>query len=158
MLGPELRRTATRAARERARFLLGSLGVAEYEERGVGSLPPGVAERVALCRALVHRPALLLLDEPFRNVDSLTREGLWLDLQRLWSEEKFGVVLATSDVAEAVHLGDRVAVLGQKAGEILKIVQVDLPRPRRMSKGMTPLLAEYGDAIRTIVRADGAIP
>ncbi len=158
LLGAELRGLAPLNSGARVRHLLGLLGAADCEDAMPGSLTPGNSRRAALCCALIHRPGLLLLDDPFRGLDPLAREQLWLDVQRLWMNERFSAILATTDIVEAVQLGDRVAVLSEWPARVQQILVVDLPRPRRMHKAMTHRIAEYGDTIRTILRAQGALP
>ncbi len=159
LLGAEVRRLAPVPARERARLLLGLARGRRITPTSMpASLPPEIARRVALCRALIHKPGLVLLDDPFRGLDPLAREHLWMDVQRLWMNERFAAILATTDIVEAVQLGDRVAVLSEPPARVRHVLVVDLPRPRRMHKSMTARIAEYGDTIRTILRAQGALP
>jgi len=112
----------------RARQLLGQLGLAGHERRHPRQLSGGQQSRVALARALVLEPALLLLDEPFAALDAITREELQDDLLRMCRERSTTVLFVTHDIAEAVYLGDRIAVMD--GGRIVEQVTVDLPRPR----------------------------
>jgi len=121
-------------------------------------LPLGMAQLVSVCRALVHRPALLLLDEPFRMLDTLALEQILDAFQRLWLETKTTALLCTGNIQEAVLLSDRIAVMSQGPGRILQEYLIDLPRPRRMDRATTPLIAEYCSRIRTLFRAQGVLP
>jgi NitT/TauT family transport system ATP-binding protein len=92
-----------------------------------------MSQRVSVCRALVHNPPLLLMDEPFGALDALTRDQMMVDLQRLWMSTRQTVIFVTHSVPEAIFLSDRVVVMTQRPGRILKIIEVDLPRPRRLA-------------------------
>ena len=87
-------------------------------------------QRASICRALVHQPQMLLLDEPFGALDAFTREELWCVLRDLWSARRFTVILVTHDLREAVFLADTVYVMSRRPGRILARREIDLPRPR----------------------------
>jgi NitT/TauT family transport system ATP-binding protein len=89
-------------------------------------------QRVSICRALIHDPALLLMDEPFGALDGLTREQLQVDLQRLWQTSGKTVVFVTHSISEAVFLSDRVVVMTPRPGRIRQVLRIDLPRPREL--------------------------
>ena len=116
--------------RERARRLLGTVGLGGYEEQYPWQLSGGMQQRASICRALVHQPKMLLLDEPFGALDAFTREELWCVLRDLWAEHRFTVILVTHDLREAVFLADTVYVMSKRPGRILARRAVDLPRPR----------------------------
>jgi NitT/TauT family transport system ATP-binding protein len=87
-------------------------------------------QRASICRALVHEPKLLLLDEPFAALDAFTREELWCVLRDLWSQKQFTVVLVTHELREAAFLADTVYVMSKRPGRILARREIDIPRPR----------------------------
>jgi len=101
-------------------------------------------QRASICRALVHQPKMLLLDEPFGALDAFTREELWCLLRDLWSEHRFTVILVTHDLREAVFLADTVYVMSPRPGRILARSEIDLPRPRDLD-------VTYTDAFSQIV-------
>ena len=90
-------------------------------------------QRTSLCRALIHEPQLLMLDEPFGALDAFTREELWLIMQDLWLRQKFSSVLVTHDLREAVFLADTVYVLSKRPGKVVFRKRIDLPRPRTIA-------------------------
>jgi NitT/TauT family transport system ATP-binding protein len=121
-----------REYRRRALDLLELAGLEGFAERAPWELSGGMQQRVALCRALVSDPRILLMDEPFAALDALTREDLSLELQRIWQEHRKTIVFVTHSIEEAVILADRVVVMSPRPGRIARIVRVDLPRPRSL--------------------------
>jgi len=117
---------------EKARDLLRLVGLAEFEQRFPWQLSGGMQQRASLCRALIHDPQLLMLDEPFGALDMFTREELWLALQDLWLARKPTVILVTHDLREAVFLADRILVMSNRPGRIIAQHDVPLPRARTL--------------------------
>jgi NitT/TauT family transport system ATP-binding protein len=118
--------------REQARVLLATVGLDGFGERYPWELSGGMQQRASLCRALIHQPALLMLDEPFAALDAFTREELWCVLRDLWQEIGFTVVLVTHDLREAAFLADSIHVMSARPGRIVMSKAVDLPRPREL--------------------------
>jgi sulfonate transport system ATP-binding protein len=118
------------------------VGLEGFESAYPHQLSGGMAQRAAIARALVNRPSILLLDEPFGALDALTRANLQQELRRIWQAEKISMVLVTHDVEEAVYLGDRVVVLEARPGRIERIVQVGVPHPRERSDARLKELTE----------------
>lgn len=125
-----------------------------FEDRHPYELSGGMQQRVALCRALIHNPSMLLMDEPFGALDALTREHMNVELQRIWMETKKSVVLVTHSISEAVFLADRVIVLSPRPGNVQEIVQVDLPRPRGFEAMKSDIFLEAGDRVRQVMNAN----
>ncbi len=115
---------------ERAKHLLRTVGLEGNEEKFPWQLSGGMQQRASICRALVHKPKLLMLDEPFGALDAFTREELWCVLRDLWSEQRFTVVLVTHDLREATFLADTVYCMSKRPGKIIARREIDLPRPR----------------------------
>ncbi len=116
--------------REQARALLAAVGLDGFGERYPWELSGGMQQRASLCRALIHHPALLMLDEPFAALDAFTREELWCVLRDLWHKIGFTVILVTHDLREATFLADNIHVMSARPGRIVMTKNVDLPRPR----------------------------
>lgn len=122
----------------RAMALLRTVGLAEFCDHAPYQLSGGMQQRANLCRALVHEPELLLLDEPFAALDAFTREELWGVLQELWMQRRFTVLLVTHDLREAAFLADRIHVVSRRPGRIVRSRDVDLPRPRTLATTFEP--------------------
>jgi NitT/TauT family transport system ATP-binding protein len=116
--------------RGQAEAMLKTVGLDGFGERYPWELSGGMQQRVSLCRALIHQPALLMLDEPFAALDAFTREELWCVLRDLWQKLAFTVILVTHDLREAAFLADKIHVMSARPGHIVLTKAVDLPRPR----------------------------
>jgi NitT/TauT family transport system ATP-binding protein len=141
--------------RLRAEQLIKQTGLAGFERSYPRQLSGGMKQRVSICRALVHNPQVLLLDEPFGALDTMTREQLTLDLHRLWYEERKTVLFITHSIAEAVFLSDRVVVMTPRPGKIEEVVDIRLPHPRDASIQRTPEFNEYVGHIHGLFQAHG---
>ena len=139
-----------------ARDLIKATGLQGFEGRKPFELSGGMRQRVSICRALVHDPHLLMMDEPFGALDALTREQISMDIQRLWMEKRKTALHITHSIPEAVLLADRVVVMGPRPGRIVEIIDIDLPRPRRLDK-LPPQFNEYAGRIRDIFKAKGVL-
>jgi NitT/TauT family transport system ATP-binding protein len=122
----------------RARKLLQTVGLGGYEDKYPWQLSGGMQQRASICRALIHEPKMLLLDEPFGALDAFTREELWCTLRDLWTEQKFNVILVTHDLRESVFLADTVYVMSKGPGRFVVKRHIDLPRPRDLEVTYTP--------------------
>ncbi|WP_135828405.1 ABC transporter ATP-binding protein [Halorussus halobius] len=135
--------------RERARDLLGTLGLAGFEDARPAELSGGMAQRVAIARALHLGADVLLMDEPFGELDELTREEMGVEVRRVWRDRRKTVVFVTHSVPEAVFLADRCVVMSDAPGEVAGAFDVDLPRPRDESVYGTEPFQRQVAAVRT---------
>jgi NitT/TauT family transport system ATP-binding protein len=133
MLPVEVMKLDKEPYRERARTLLALTGLEGFESARPYELSGGMQQRVALCRALVHDPTVLLMDEPFAALDALTREELSLELQRIFAEHRKTIVFVTHSIQEAVLLADRIVVMSPRPGRIQRILEIEAPRPRSLA-------------------------
>ncbi len=140
-----------------AHALLARVGLEGFENYYPWELSGGMRQRVALCRALIHDPPLLLMDEPFGALDALTREQMNLDLQRIWLENRKTVLFITHSISEAVFLSDRVIVMSPRPGRIAADIRVELARPRRLSVRETGSFGRYVAQIRKQFQAFGLL-
>ena len=139
---------------EKARALLKGVGLAGYENKFPWQLSGGMQQRASICRALIHEPKMLLLDEPFGALDAFTREELWCALRDLHAEKKFNVILVTHDLRESVFLADTVYVMSKSPGRFVVKRHIDLPRPRDLEVTYTP---EFTDIVHELRGHIGAI-
>jgi len=136
-----------------ARSYLQLVGLEKFERAYVHELSGGMKQRVALARSLAPNPSVLLMDEPFAALDALTREYLYMDLQRIWQERKKTIVFVTHNVREACCLGDRVLLFSASPGRIREEFAIDLPRPRDIN---SVELARHSTRITAALRAHAA--
>lgn len=134
--------------RQRARELLEMAGLGGFENRYPSELSGGMRQRVAICRALVVAPPLLLMDEPFAALDSLTREQMGLELLRLWSRTGATVLFVTHNVDEAVLLSDKIIVFSPRPGRVYREIEIPLPRPRDAKVRNSRVFAECVEEAR----------
>jgi NitT/TauT family transport system ATP-binding protein len=139
----------------RARDLLKRVGLAGFEESLPRELSGGMKQRVSICRALVHDPPLLLMDEPFGALDAMTRDQMKLDLQNIMQLQSKSIAFVTHSITEAVFLADRVAVMSPRPGEIQEIVEIDIDRPRRLEIEETRKFNEIVGYIRRLFEEMG---
>ena len=137
LLQAEMRGMEPRLAATRADELIALTGLTGFEKALPHELSGGMQQRVALCRALLHQPPVLLMDEPFGALDALTREQLNAEVNRIWRETGTTILLVTHSIAEAVFLGTRVVVMSPRPGRIVREFDVDLPRVREYAQVMS---------------------
>ncbi len=157
MLQIEMRGLDTERYRARAEELIDMAGLRGFERKFPWQLSGGMQQRAAICRALVHDPSILLMDEPFGALDAMTRERMNLELQRIWSATGKTVLLITHSIPEAVFLADRVVVMSERPGRIAAIYDIDLPRPRTLAVMGTPEFASLTQTIRGHFFAQGNV-
>ncbi len=132
----------------KARALLQSVGLAGDEDKFPWQLSGGMQQRASICRALVHEPKMLLLDEPFGALDAFTREELWCALRDLQAAQQFNVILVTHDLRESVFLADTVYVMSKSPGRFVVRREIDLPRPRDLEVTYTPQFTDIVHELR----------
>jgi NitT/TauT family transport system ATP-binding protein len=139
---------------QRARRLLQKVGLAGYEDQFPWQLSGGMQQRASICRALIHEPKMLLLDEPFGALDAFTREELWCILRDLWTEQRFNVILVTHDLRESVFLADTVYVMSKSPGRFVVRKEIELPRPRDLEITYS---SQFSDIVHELRSHIGAI-
>lgn len=157
LLQAELRGLYAATYRTRAEALLELVGLSEFRDARPYQLSGGMRQRASICRALVHDPPLLLMDEPFGALDALTREQMRLDIERLWLETRKTVVFITHSVDEAVLLSDRVVVLSPRPGRVERVISIDLPRPRGIEGRKRSAFIAATEVITDIFLARGVL-
>jgi NitT/TauT family transport system ATP-binding protein len=131
-----------------AQDLLSTVRLQDFQKQYPWQLSGGMRQRASLCRALIHQPEILLLDEPFGALDAFTREEMWTMLQALWMRVKCVGILITHDLREAVFLSDRVFVMSPRPSSIIYEEVIDLPRPRTLEMELSDEFNHYFSNIR----------
>lgn len=141
--------------------LLKTVGLAGYEHKFPWQLSGGMQQRASICRALIHEPKMLLLDEPFGALDAFTREELWCVLRDLWEAQQFNVILVTHDLRESVFLADTVYVMSRSPGRFIERREIDIPRTRDLevtyTTHFTDIVHELRGHIGALRMQDGVI-
>lgn len=158
ILGLEVHGVPKSEARRRARELFGVFGLAGFEEARPSQLSGGMRQRAALLRTVVQDRELLLLDEPFGALDSLTRTDMQGWLQEVWQRYRWMVLMITHDIREAVYLSDRVVVLSARPATVRREVRIDLPRPRTLSMLTAPEFAALEQELLEVLTAESPSP
>lgn len=153
----EVRKGNLEKGKRTAMDLLEKVGLKGFENKYPYELSGGMQQRVSICRALVHNPPLLLMDEPFGALDALTRDQMNLDLQRIWMASGKTVIFITHSMSEAIFLSDRVFVFTPRPTTIAEIVPVNLPRPRKLSIKETPEFQNDARRITDLLRGMGVL-
>lgn len=151
MLPLEILGRSSADAKTRARELLGLVGLSGFEHRYPSELSGGMQQRVAITRALIIDPALLLMDEPFGALDALTRDDMAAELLRIWEETRKTILFVTHSIDEAVLLSDRVVVLTPRPGRVGSVLTIDLPRPRPADVRYDPHFAHLAQLLREVI-------
>ena len=142
-----------RAYRKPAGELIELTGLGGFETKYPRELSGGMQQRVAICRALLPDPSVLLMDEPFGALDAMTREEMSLELLRVWEERRKTILFVTHSIPEAILLADRVVVLTPRPGRIARVLPIDLPRPRTMDMEFDPRFKTASDDVRALIFA-----
>jgi NitT/TauT family transport system ATP-binding protein len=154
LLQLEMRGFDPKRYQDRALELLRSVGLEGFERRLPHELSGGMRQRVAICRALIHDPPLLLMDEPFGALDAQTRALMGELLLRVWGEAAKTVLFVTHDIEEALFLGDRVFVMTARPGRIREEIQVPLPRPRTVDMLTSDIFVDLKRRVMGLIREE----
>ncbi|RVA23922.1 ABC transporter ATP-binding protein [Mesorhizobium sp. M7D.F.Ca.US.004.03.1.1] len=157
MLQAEIRGLDLTQSRKRAEELLGMVALDNFHDAMPYELSGGMRQRVSICRALLHNPPLLVMDEPFGALDALTRDQLQVDLLRLWSNRSMTIVFITHSISEAVFLSDRIVVMSPRPGKIETIIDVKLERPRRLAVRDSSQYAHHVQQVTDIFKTLGVL-
>lgn len=145
------------AAERCARQLLMTVGLGGFEEAYPRELSGGMQQRASICRALIHEPDTLLMDEPFAALDAITRDQLSVDLSNMLQERSASVLFVTHSVPEAVFLSDKVVVMTGRPGQVRKTIDIELPRPRSLHLRQTTKFGAYVEEILELFMAAGLL-
>jgi NitT/TauT family transport system ATP-binding protein len=148
MMPVEVKKLRRDIYKKRAQALLDMVGLQGFENKFPWQLSGGMQQRVSICRALVHDPKIVLMDEPFGALDAMTRERMNVELQRIQRETSKTVLLITHSIPEAVFLADRILVMTERPGSIAAIYDVPLERPRTLDVLADPVFIELSQTIR----------
>jgi NitT/TauT family transport system ATP-binding protein len=155
MMQVEAKKLDRSTYRSVAMELLESVGLKGFENKNPWELSGGMRQRVSICRALVHDPPMLLMDEPFGPLDALTREQLMLDLHNLWLERRKTVIFVTHSINEAVFLSDRVVVMTPRPGEIFELLEIYMDHPRDLAAQSTETFTRTSARIHEMFQSMG---
>jgi NitT/TauT family transport system ATP-binding protein len=157
LLPIEVKRLRRSSYQAKARSLLDLVGLGDFADAYPEQLSGGMRQRVAICRALVFDPPLLLMDEPFGSLDAMTREKLNLDLMRLTAESRTTVAFVTHSIDEAVLMSDRIFIMAPRPGRILRTIEVDINRPRTLATRAHARFHQLVTEIREVFHSMGII-
>ena len=157
LLQTQIRGVPKQAGRAAAQRLLQQLGLEAARKRYPRQLSGGMRQRVSLARALIHNPSILMMDEPFGALDTITRTQMRHDVELLWMERRPTVLFITHSVEEAIGLSDRVIVMSPGPGRIVEEIAIDLPRPRPIEIGVEQSFVTYADRVYEIFRTLGVL-
>ncbi len=149
--GPRMRGIAKKRRRDIAENLLNLVGLQGFGDHYPHELSGGMKQRAALARALANEPDILLMDEPFAAIDAQMRETLNQQLLQVWRKKKKTVLFITHSIREALFLADRIVVMSTRPGKVLRVVPVDLPRPRDNHTRVAPEFHRQEDILREMV-------
>jgi NitT/TauT family transport system ATP-binding protein len=156
MMPVEVKKLPRKIYEARAAALLRMVGLAGFEQKYPWQLSGGMQQRAAICRALVHDPKIVLMDEPFGALDAMTRERMNVELQRIQLETEKTVLFITHSIPEAVFLADRVLVMSERPGAIAAVYEVPLARPRSLEVMANPVFVDLTQSIRRHFNVQGA--
>jgi NitT/TauT family transport system ATP-binding protein len=156
LFNAEMRGLPAGRYRERASELLRLAGLEGFDRSYPHELSGGMQQRVAICRALLLEPSLLLMDEPFGALDVITRERMTFELQRIWMAMKSTVLFVTHSITEAVLLSDTIVVLSARPGRVKSVIPVGLPRPRTTKTLSDPGFVKLASEVREHIEGEGA--
>jgi NitT/TauT family transport system ATP-binding protein len=157
LLQIEVRKLQRLNYEKRAYDLLGRAGLKGFEKKHPYELSGGMKQRVSICRALVHDPSIILMDEPFGALDALTRDQMNIDLQHLWHGSGRTIIFVTHSISEAVFLSDRVVVMNPRPTSIEEILNIELPRPRKLEMRESTEFGKYVQRIRELFFKSGVL-
>ena len=152
LLPIELMGESVAAYRDHAFELLETAGIADFADRLPHELSGGMRQRAGICRALIHKPMLLLMDEPFSALDAMTRDDINLELLRIWERDRKTVVFVTHSISEAIFLSDRVIVMSRRPACVVEDVAILLPRPRSIELQETQQFTNLRAHVRSLIQ------